>query len=353
MTTLTLDRPDMTIPVLPPQPDPAGRATLSNDDVIAAHLEWLHQIGLRPATIVKRRSELRRLAADLGVPLLDATPAMLTARQARLARTVSVGSVRTYTAHDKAFYRWAHDQAELLADNPARKLQAPKRGKVLPRPIGERDLQRALKAAAATSAVLYVWLLLAAYCGLRAGEIALMSRADVTEHEDGSGSLLVHGKGGHERTVPVAPEVLDALRPYLARRGAIFRRPLSGRPIEQRDVTRASTALFRELGMAVTIHCCRHRYASRLLVLGTDVRTIQALLGHQSLTSTMIYLEVIGVRAVGKVRQLARELRSGRVGGPRSRSPRTPRSPAGPDRPQIGGPGRKTRTTVPKPRRAS
>jgi integrase/recombinase XerC len=135
--------------------------------------------------------------------------------------------------------------------------------------------------------------------GLRISEALSLKRKDIPA--PGAGDvLIVKGKGGKERMVPVLPQVLkliadyDALCPYdTGRDGSIFVGARGG-PLSPRIVQLAMARLRGALGLPATAtpHALRHSFASHLLMRGGDLRAIQELLGHASLSTTQIYTAV-------------------------------------------------------------
>ena len=149
---------------------------------------------------------------------------------------------------------------------------------------------------------------LAYACGLRAEELVTLRVADV-DH-DGE-QLRVEGKGRKTRLVPAGEPALKALREYLeharpalacAAQGAPERRTVflskSGRPLGTGDVRRRLRAWTRRtgVGQGATPHALRHSFATHLLDGGADLRAIQELLGHASVSSTQIYTRVESAR---------------------------------------------------------
>lgn len=273
------------------------------DPTIRQHLAHLRLRNIRVATITHREGQLKRLHAWLDKPLLDATERDLERWQHSL--TVSASSVFTYTSHVRGFYAWAHG-AGLIESDPARNLVLPRIPKRQPRPISEADLSTALRCAQHNQQ-LYAWLLLAAFCGLRAGEIAAIRRSDLRLDENRAGFLLVHGKGGAERIVRVPAAVVAELRPLMHATGPIFRRP-NGTPWPASHLSRVASQYFKGLGMEWTLHTLRHRFAARLCDAGADVRDVQALLGHSSLATTTIYLSQATRHAAASVDKLGEGL---------------------------------------------
>ena len=137
-------------------------------------------------------------------------------------------------------------------------------------------------------------------CGLRIGEALGLDRDQVAEPGDAMDTIVVTGKGDKQRLVPVLPVVAKALGDYidacphdLALDGPLFvgkrGKRLSARMI-QRQMGRVRTLL--GLPETATPHALRHSFATHLLAGGGDLRTIQELLGHASLSTTQRYTEV-------------------------------------------------------------
>nr|AIF09876.1 Integrase (xerC) [uncultured marine thaumarchaeote KM3_41_D11] len=137
-------------------------------------------------------------------------------------------------------------------------------------------------------------------CGLRIGEALGLNRDQVAKPGDAMDTIVVTGKGDKQRLVPVLPVVAEALGDYidacphdLALNGPLFvgkrGKRLSARMI-QRQMGRVRALL--GLPETATPHALRHSFATHLLAGGGDLRTIQELLGHASLSTTQRYTEV-------------------------------------------------------------
>lgn len=133
-------------------------------------------------------------------------------------------------------------------------------------------------------------------CGLRISEALSLLRADAPLPE----SLRIKGKGGKTRVVPLLPAVREAVDAYLARlpyvlapEDALFRARRGG-PLSPRHVQATVQILRGRLGLpaSATPHALRHSFATHLLGAGADLRSIQELLGHASLSTTQRYTEV-------------------------------------------------------------
>jgi len=203
----------------------------------------------------------------------------------------------------------------LIERDPARALAFPRVPKRLPRTLPAGGLGPALDrlGAADDSAALRDRALLeiAYSSGLRLAELVGLNRGDL----DRPGSLVrVRGKGRRERIVPVGAGAMAALDAYLAAADAraravhrglasppetpradapVFTGP-AGRRLSGRTVQRVVQRRLGEVagGMGVSPHALRHSFASHLLDRGADLRAIQELLGHRSLSSTQIYTHV-------------------------------------------------------------
>ena len=150
---------------------------------------------------------------------------------------------------------------------------------------------------------------LMARAGLRVGEVLALMPEDVEVNARSGWVLVRRGKGVKERRVPLSAEARQALRAYLEvrpqRPGPLFfsrtYQPLTGRDV-QRMVGEAARRA--GIGRRVTPHTLRHTFATRFLRSGGDLATLQALLGHTSLSTTARYLHP----DVGRMQEMVEEL---------------------------------------------
>ncbi len=135
-------------------------------------------------------------------------------------------------------------------------------------------------------------------CGLRIGEALALTPVDIARAE--GNSLRVTGKGGVTRLVPVIPQVFEAIATYqklcpysLGSNQPLFRGARGGM-LHAAIVQRAMRQMRSALGLpdSATPHALRHSFATHLLANGGDLRTIQELLGHASLSTTQIYTAI-------------------------------------------------------------
>ncbi|WP_209599613.1 tyrosine recombinase XerC [Ruegeria sp. HKCCSA071] len=201
----------------------------------------------------------------------------------------------------KSFYRWLAER-EGFEPTAVLSTRAPKFTKKLPRPLAE-DAARAmidtveLQSVSDWVAARDVAVVTLLYgCGLRISEALSLTGADAPLPE----TLRIVGKGGKERVVPVLPAARDAVDRYLqlcphpqAKDAALFRGARGG-PLNPRAIQGVMAKARMQLGLpsTATPHAMRHSFATHLLSAGGDLRAIQELLGHASLSTTQTYTAV-------------------------------------------------------------
>jgi integrase/recombinase XerD len=204
----------------------------------------------------------------------------------------------------RGFHRFLLREGLTTVD-PARGIRPPAPPKRLPKAISVQDVEALLAAAGADEtprALRDRALLELLYgCGARISEAVGLDVDDLDADPAGSGTVRLRGKGGKERVVPVGSYARDAVsaylvrgRPALAASGsgspALFLNARGGRLSRQRAWTVLRAAAERAgLRRAVSPHTLRHSFATHLLDGGADVRVVQELLGHASVTTTQVY----------------------------------------------------------------
>ncbi len=289
---------------------PAARDALS---------DWLTQAhaldGLADSTIDAYRSDVTEFIAFLTdhhggpqglAPLARVTTSDMRSWMARLrARSVTPRSVARKLSAVKRFYRWlaAREGFEPTAVLSAR---APRFQSKLPRPLTEESARAVIDTVdtqardgwvgardAAIVTLLYG-------CGLRLSEaLGLTGRAHPLQE-----AMRIVGKGGRERVVPVLPVARTAVARYVAlcphpmQPDAALFRGVRGGALDGRTVRHVVEQARHRLGLPATAtpHAMRHSFATHLLSAGGDLRTIQDLLGHASLSTTQVYTGVDEVR---------------------------------------------------------
>lgn len=240
-----------------------GLATAKAEDV-RAYLASLSQAGLKSSTQARRLSALRQL------------------------------------------YRFLLDE-DVRADDPTSAIESPKRGRPLPKIVTEVQTQALIDAAASVDGpealrlLCIVELLYAS--GLRVSELVTLPLLAVAGERR---MVLVKGKGGRERLVPLGTPAREAINAYLkvrarflpaSERAQRFLFPSRGR---EGHLTRRRVAqLMKDLAVKAGIdprklspHVLRHAFASHLVAHGADLRSVQQLLGHADIATTQIYTHV-------------------------------------------------------------
>lgn len=238
-------------------PSPVDAGSISSDDV-RAYLQWLDQKGGKPASLARKLAAVR------------------------------------------SFYRYLTRRGGVTR-NPVEGMRTPKQPKLLPRVLtkDDADALMAFPAEQTIGSLRDRALLETLYStGARVSELVGLDVADVRESE---GLVRLQGKGRKERIVPIGEVALDAIRRYRFRLPvpssgvppqALFCNQRGGR-LTSRSVARIVARYSSRLaGGAVSPHTLRHSFATHLLDEGADLRSIQEMLGHASLSTTQRYTHV-------------------------------------------------------------
>lgn len=189
----------------------------------------------------------------------------------------------------------------ILESAAARNVRTPRVRKGLPRPLSETDAARAIAVAGENAidwiAARDVALLTLLYgAGLRISEALSLRRGDVPLGE----TLTILGKGSKERVVPLIEPVRDAIAayeskiPFTGDKAAPLFLSRRGKPMSPREAQILMQRLRGALGLPdrATPHALRHSFATHLLANGGDLRAVQELLGHASLSTTQTYTQI-------------------------------------------------------------
>lgn len=197
----------------------------------------------------------------------------------------------------------------LRGDDPTAAIDGPRLGRPLPKNLSEADVDALLEAARAADdrhgrrLLAIVELLYAT--GLRVSELAALPATALLAE----GALIVRGKGGKERLVPLGAAAVAAMTRYAPDRASFAKPgvdspwlfPSSGKDgrITRRRIGQLLDALALKAGLdpkRVSPHVLRHAFATHLLANGADLRVVQELLGHADLSTTEIYTHVLDER---------------------------------------------------------
>jgi len=279
----------------------------------AAFLSYLReQRNYSPATTLAYGVDLGQFfeflgsrGGESGAKIGDVDPLVIRAFLAWLhERKDSRATIARKLASVRSFFRYLVREGK-LDENPARPVRTPRQEKKLPRLLGEGEMRILLetpetatlkgKRDRALLELLYA-------TGMRVGEIVALDLEDIDAAE---GTILVLGKGSKERHVLFGEMAKSALLDYLAARrsskapaagrrsDAVFVNK-SGTRLTDRSVRRILAARLRECALKhrISPHGLRHSFATHLLDHGADLRAIQELLGHASLSTTQRYTHV-------------------------------------------------------------
>jgi integrase/recombinase XerD len=222
------------------------------------------------------------------------------------ARKLSSESIYLEIAALRAFYRFAENE-KLLPANIAENLSLPRRWKRLPKAMSDTEIKKLLapeRPETPQSLCDQAVLELAYASGLRLAELRNI-RIEQLHLE--AGFINVIGKGNKERVVPVGRQAVAAINRYLesGRPRLVTPRSPSNLFLTKRGTPFAQVTMWKHItdrakrtgiGRNITPHMLRHSFATHLLEHGADLRVIQELLGHASISTTEVYTHVTGNR---------------------------------------------------------
>ncbi len=292
--------------------------------------------GRSPRTLEAYRRDLNRFvdfARSRGRRVLDVDPDDLVAYVGVLGELgLAPASVARHLVAVRGLYRFCVAE-ELRPDDPTADLELPRVPRGLPRALSEEEVTRLLEAVAGDTPVARrdrAILEVLYGTGVRVGELVGMSLGDVDLHD---GLVRVFGKGARERIVPLGRHAVAALGSWLSPRGrgalepqrwarrgdaeAVWLNQRGGR-LSRQGAWGVVRRWADEVGLGgrLTPHVLRHSCATHMLDHGADIRTVQELLGHVSITTTQIYTRVSTERLVAVYRAAHPRARHPVVVGP-------------------------------------
>ena len=261
------------------------------------------EAGASRHTLAAYRSDLQRAADSLGEPL-GSTDADAVGRLGGLWRELAPATVARRSAALRRFFGFLVDEG-LRKDDPSAALPRPRLERPLPRILDADEVARMFEqaedraASGEINAVRNLALLELLYgSGLRASELVTLPRGALRK---GQPFLILRGKGGKERIVPVGSYALKAVDDYLVRARPVLAAAgrgtarlflnARGGPLSRQSAWTILRVAAERAGLATEIspHTLRHSYATHLLDGGADVRVVQELLGHASVSTTQVY----------------------------------------------------------------
>lgn len=306
-----------------------SKAAGSGDRQIGLFLDMLAaERGARPNTLAAYRSDLEDFLDYLtasGTRLADATSDDIRGYLGDLARRgLQPSSVARKLSAVRQLYRFLYAE-RYRADDPAAILEGPKRGRTLPKTLSIAEVERLIIAARTEAenaqlsaaeqqraARLHCLLELLYATGLRVSELVALPASAARRDQR---MLMVRGKGGKERMVPLNDAAREAMARYRALlketkyRDSVWLFPSFGQDghLTRQHFARDLKDLAVACGLrpqAVSPHVLRHAFASHLLQNGADLRVVQTLLGHSDISTTQIYTHILEERLKTLVRDL-------------------------------------------------
>jgi integrase/recombinase XerC len=268
------------------------------NDLVDRFSTWLGTIrGRSPHTVRNYTSDLRRFEEFVGareVTLRCATRADVRAWVEELAVSCAPSTVMRRLSAVRTFFLWLGDEG-LVEDDPTAGVHSPRLPKTLPTVLGIPEAVRMMELPPDDYRGLRdrVAMELLYGAGLRISEVVALDRSDI---DLPGGEVRVRGgKGGKERRCPIGPPIIGAIEAWLR----IAPHPMgdaaplllgpSGKRLSVRTVRRAVHAWAARVFRDASPHTLRHSFATHLLEGGMDLRLIQTLLGHESLSTTQKY----------------------------------------------------------------
>ena len=292
-------------------------ANIASDRLIDGFIDnvWLEK-GLSQNTLNAYRQDLSNFSNLLNPVYLEKANKinLLDYLAYRLKQGYSSRSTARSLSSLRAFYAYLLSKS-LINENPTSKIQSPKLGHSLPKVLSEEDVEKLINAPSTKEPIGLrdrAMLELLYACGLRISELINL---DVLNLNLRQGVVKVLGKGGKERLVPIGDQALDWISNYLTYGREQLITDNKKSPylfLSNRGTGMTRQAFWYRIKLyanksgvdrSLSPHTLRHAFATHLLNHGADLRTVQLLLGHTSLSTTQIYTEV----ARHRMKELHRE----------------------------------------------
>lgn len=220
----------------------------------------------------------------------------------RARSCIGKASIAREEAAVRNFFKWLDDN-DIMKNTAIFQIATPKLPKTLPRALDVDTTFEVIDTAAQKCSEPWLGIrdmaifTLLYGCGLRISEALNLNVEDISSDSE---FIKIHGKGNKDRYVPILPIVIERIEeykancPYRLKRGDALFLGAKGERVKPRIIQRKLQKIRAELGLPanITPHALRHSFATHLLAEGSDLRSIQELLGHASLSSTQKYTEV-------------------------------------------------------------
>ncbi|AXH45803.1 tyrosine integrase [Gordonia phage GEazy] len=262
------------------------------------HCRWMMRAGRGDRTIKLRRMHLEYLSEFIKCDPFVATEAQLEQWQDSLPRQ----QIRIKTSYIRPYYTWAHARG-LRPDNPAALLVTPDARRTIPRPISTDDLALAVRLATPR---MRAWMLLAAYGGLRAKEIAHLMVEDFIVDGECVYIHLRRTKGEVERMTAIPFWVWEAIMFEMPAVGPCWRRLRGTGPVTPQQICQATNLHLHACGVRSTLHTLRHWAGTQAVDSTDNLRLAQEYLGHRNPEMTAGYSRVRPKRLSAMVERFER-----------------------------------------------
>ncbi len=249
-------------------------------------------------TVSSYCSDVEKFAAVFASPLLTAEPGDIE-QYLSDSRELSKRSQARVLSSLRSFFDWLVLE-RYITDNPCDKVDSPKLGRYLPAVLSEEEVVSIIESVDTKSwqglrdrAILEILY----GCGLRVSEAVNLKLSSLYF---GEGFIRIVGKGSKERLVPVGDPAMDAVKAYLESRplpadsdDLLFLNRF-GRGLSRQSVFKMikTQALLADIRKEISPHTFRHSFATHLVERGADLRMVQEMLGHESITTTEIYTHI-------------------------------------------------------------
>lgn len=278
-------------------------------DFLAEHFGITHDEANEKAALEKKSE--KALSSTVTGKILGADIELIRSFLAKMSEQhYSAATMARKIATLRSFHKWMEKRG-LVSTNPMLMIRTPKQAKRLPKAITVDQVERLLSApddrellGARDRAILETLY----STGIRVSEVVGINRCDIN---DSGEAVIIRGKGKRERIIPLGSHALQALRHYVRmldselQTAGLVAEPDSplfvnkhGTRLSSRSVRRKVSKYLAQVGLDPDIspHTIRHSFATHLLDNGADLRSVQELLGHQSLSSTQVYTHLTNQR---------------------------------------------------------
>lgn len=259
---------------------------LTTAELTDMHQGYLALRNMRPSTIYQRGRVLARLDRHLApVGLLEADTEAV--QRALLVRQLAPSTRAGELTHLASFYEWAMT-AGLTTVDPTRTIPRPRLPRRLPRPMPDHHMVRAVTEA--PNLRIRTIMMLAAYAGLRASEIAQARAEHLLLHQDPMLLVVEESKGGSPSTAVVPPVLAELLEQLPPRGYLVTRRDGGPGPNAGYTISHIANAYLHSIGIDHTLHTLRHWFGTWLYRASDhDLRATQEGMRHRSSASTVLY----------------------------------------------------------------